>query len=145
MPVSMMAIYRRPEGGEEALEIFRRRYAEEHLPLIREVPGLRSIRVERIAHAFNETDIVMIAELMFDNRAALDAGMASDQMRAAARNLREIAPGLATVLVLEPEPLTPTTGSSTVLDVLLESEEDPAQQPSGASLDAGFGRPEDDK
>ena len=32
---------------------------------------------------------------------ALDAGLASDAMRAAGRNLREIAPGLATLLVLE--------------------------------------------
>ncbi len=37
----------------------------------------------------------------FDDRAALDAGLASDAMRAAGRNLREIAPGLATLLVLE--------------------------------------------
>ena len=37
----------------------------------------------------------------FDDRASLDAGLASDAMRAAGRNLREIAPGLATLLVLE--------------------------------------------
>ena len=37
----------------------------------------------------------------FDDRAALDAGLASDAMRAAGRNLREIAPGLATFLVVE--------------------------------------------
>ena len=36
--------------------------------------------------------------------AALDAGLASDAMRAAGRNLREIAPGLATFLVLEDVP-----------------------------------------
>jgi uncharacterized protein (TIGR02118 family) len=104
MPVSMMAFYRRPEGGEEALETFRRRYAEEHLPLIRQVPGLRTIRVERIAHAYSETDLIMIAEMTFDSRADLDAGMASPEMRAAGRNLREIAPGMSTVVLLEPEP-----------------------------------------
>jgi hypothetical protein len=37
----------------------------------------------------------------FDDRAALDAGLASDAMRQAGRNLREIAPGLSTLLVLE--------------------------------------------
>jgi hypothetical protein len=37
----------------------------------------------------------------FDDRAAMDAGLASDAMRAAGRNLREIAPGLSTLLVLE--------------------------------------------
>jgi hypothetical protein len=37
----------------------------------------------------------------FDDRAALDAGLASDAMRQAGRTLREIAPGLATLLVVE--------------------------------------------
>ena len=145
MPVSMMAIYRRPEGGDEAMERFRERYVNEHLPLINQVPGLRTIRVERIAHAYNETDIVMIAELFFDNRAELDAGMASDEMRAAGRNLREIAPGLATVVILEPESVTATTGGSMVLDGLLETAEDPEQAPSEDSLDAAFGTPEDNR
>ena len=40
----------------------------------------------------------------FDDRAALDAGLASDPMRAAGRILREIAPGLATFLVVEDAP-----------------------------------------
>jgi hypothetical protein len=40
----------------------------------------------------------------FDDRAALDAGLASDQMRAAGRSLWEIAPGLATLLILEDAP-----------------------------------------
>ena len=42
--------------------------------------------------------------MRFDDRAALDAGLRSDAMRAAGRNLREIAPGLATMLVLETVP-----------------------------------------
>jgi hypothetical protein len=40
----------------------------------------------------------------FDDRASLDAGLTSDAMRAAGRNLREIAPGLSTLLVLEDAP-----------------------------------------
>jgi len=44
---------------------------------------------------------VLITTMGFDDRAALDAGLTSDAMRAAGRNLREIAPGLATLLVLE--------------------------------------------
>ncbi len=65
-------------------------------------PGLRETRVQRVAGALGgETDLVMITSMRFDDRAALDAGLASDAMRAAGRNLREIAPGLATLLVLE--------------------------------------------
>ncbi len=103
MPAILMALYRRPEGGEEALATFRRRYAGEHLPLVRETPGLRSVRVESVAQAFGETDLVFVARMEFDDRAALDEGLASEPMRAAGRSLREIAPGLATLLVVEPD------------------------------------------
>lgn len=99
---TLLALYRRPEGGEEALATFERRYREEHLPLVAETPGLRSTRVQRVTEALGgETDLVLITAMEFDDRAALDAGLGSDAMRSAGRNLREIAPGLATLLVLE--------------------------------------------
>jgi uncharacterized protein (TIGR02118 family) len=101
MAVTLMALYRRPDGGEEALETFRERYAKEHLPLVRQTPGLRSLLVQRVAKAFSDTDLVLVTSMVFDDRAALDAGLASDAMREAGRNLREIAPGLSTVLVIE--------------------------------------------
>ena len=101
MSVTLMALYRKPDGGDEALETFRERYAAEHLPLVRQTPGLRSLQVQRVAKAFTDSDLVLVTSMVFDDRAALDAGLASDAMREAGRNLREIAPGLSTVLVLE--------------------------------------------
>ncbi|HET7168527.1 MAG TPA: EthD family reductase [Candidatus Limnocylindrales bacterium] len=99
---TLLALYQRPEGGEEALATFERRYRAEHLPLVADTPGLRGTRVQRVSGALGgETDLVMITAMEFDDRASLDAGLASDAMRAAGRNLREIAPGLATLLVLE--------------------------------------------
>lgn len=99
---TLLALYRRPEGGPEALETFERRYATEHLPLVAQTPGLRATRVQRVSQALGgETDLVLVTAMEFDDRAALDAGLASDAMRAAGRNLREIAPGLSTLLVLE--------------------------------------------
>ena len=99
---TLLALYRRPEGGDQALAEFERRYAAEHLPLVAETPGLRSTEVSRVTEALgDETDLVLITTMRFDDRASLDAGLASDAMRAAGRNLREIAPGLATLLVLE--------------------------------------------
>jgi uncharacterized protein (TIGR02118 family) len=99
---TLLALYRRPEGGEPALAEFERRYAAEHLPLVAETPGLRSTEVRRVTGALGgETDLVLITAMQFDDRPALDAGLASDAMRAAGRNLREIAPGLSTLLVLE--------------------------------------------
>lgn len=99
---TLLVLFRRPDGGPEALETFERRYAAEHLPLVAETPGLRATRVQRVVEALGgETDLVMVTSMDFDDRAALDAGLASDAMRAAGRNLREIAPGLATLLVVE--------------------------------------------
>ncbi len=99
---TLLAFYRRPDGGDDALATFLQRYHAEHLPLVAQTPGLRATRVQRVEQALGEeTDLVMITAMDFDDRAALDAGLASDAMRQAGRNLREIAPGLATLLVLE--------------------------------------------
>ena len=102
---TLLALYRRPDGDDAALAEFERRYATEHLPLVAQTPGLRSTRVQRVSQALGaETDLVLITAMDFDDRASLDKGLASDAMRAAGRNLREIAPGLATLLVVEDAP-----------------------------------------
>jgi uncharacterized protein (TIGR02118 family) len=102
---TLLALYRRPDGGPDAVATFERRYATEHMPLVAKTPGLRQTRVRRVSEALGgETDLVLITAMDFDDRAALDAGLASDPMRQAARTLREIAPGLATFLVLEDAP-----------------------------------------
>ena len=99
---TLLALYRRPDGGDGALETFERRYATEHMPLVAATPGLRSSRVRRVSAALGgDTDLVLVTTMEFEDRAAMDAGLAADEMRAAGRNLREIAPGLATFLVLE--------------------------------------------
>jgi uncharacterized protein (TIGR02118 family) len=101
---TLLALYRRPDGGPAAQATFERRYAAEHLPLVAATPGLRGTRVQRIVTALGgETDLILATSMEFDDRASLDAGLASDAMRAAGRNLREIAPGLTTLLVLEDE------------------------------------------
>ncbi len=99
---TLLALFRRPDGGDEALATFLRRYHAEHLPLVAGTPGLRATRVQRVEEALGtETDLVMVTAMDFDDRAGLDAGLASDAMRQAGRNLREIAPGLSTLLVLD--------------------------------------------
>ena len=104
MTATLLALYRRPEGGDEALATFRRRYAIEHLPLVRGTPGLRSLHVGRVTEAWGRSDLCLVARMVLADRAALDAGLASDAMRDAGRNLRKIAPGLSTLIVLESDP-----------------------------------------
>lgn len=99
---TLLALYRRPEGGTEAVDAFERAYAETHLPLVAATPGLRSIRCQRVAEGLGTpTDLILVTAMAFDDRASLDLGLASDEMRAAGRNLRQIGPGLATLLVVE--------------------------------------------
>jgi uncharacterized protein (TIGR02118 family) len=99
---TLLALFRRPEGGPKTLAAFERAYAETHLPLIAATPGLRSMRSDRVVEGLGApTDLVLVTSMSFDDRAALDTGLASEEMRVAGRNLRQIAPGLSTLLVLE--------------------------------------------
>ena len=98
---TLLALYRRPEGGDDAVETFRRRYREEHLPLVAQTPGLRSTTVQETTAKLMGDDVILATRMEFDDRASLDAALASDAMGAAGKILREIAPGIVTLLVLE--------------------------------------------
>ena len=101
MAMKLLALYGRPEGGDEGLQTFWQRYGQEHMPLIEKVPGLRGTKIWNVARHYAGEDLIAATEMEFDDRAALDAAMASDEMRAAGRTLREIAPGLLTLIALE--------------------------------------------
>ncbi len=73
---TLLALYRRPDGGPEAQATFERRYTEEHLPLVAGTPGLRKTRAGRVSEALGgETDLILVTFMRFDDRAALDAGL----------------------------------------------------------------------
>ncbi len=101
MAATLLAMFKRPDGGEEALLTFKHRYRAEHLPLIAKVPGLRDAITHEVAHQYAGEDLVLVTRMLFDDRAALEAAMSSDEMRAAGRNLRDIAPGLLTLVALD--------------------------------------------
>ena len=111
---TLLVLYRRPDGedredgsdgADAALETLELRYRKEHLPLVAQTPGLLATRVWRVTEALgSETDYILACAMDFKDRFALDAGLRSDPMRAAGRVLREIAPGLATFLVVEDAP-----------------------------------------
>jgi uncharacterized protein (TIGR02118 family) len=123
---TLLVLYRRPDGGPDAQATFERRYATEHLPLVGATPGLRRTRVQRVVGALGgETELILATAMDFDDRASLDAGLASDPMRAAGRNIREIAPGLATFLVLEDSPEL-TAAASPAVDTVGTTTEGPS-------------------
>jgi uncharacterized protein (TIGR02118 family) len=103
---TLLALYRAPDGGVDALATFESRYRDEHMPLVAQTPGLRATRIWRVTEALagERRTLSVVAALDFDDRAALDDALRSDPMRAASRVLREIAPGLGTFLVLEDAP-----------------------------------------
>lgn len=101
MTATLLALYKRPEGGEEELRTFWQRYRDEHMPLIEKLPGLRGTTIWNVAQHYAGEDLVAVTHMEFDDKNALDAAMASDEMKAAGRNLREVAPGLLTLVALE--------------------------------------------
>lgn len=106
MTATLLAIFTRPEGGEDALDELMTRYLDEHMPLIEMVPGLRSSVVEKVAQHYAGEDLVIVTRMEFDDSEALQAGMASDEMKVAGRNLRDIAPGLLTLVALDEDPVS---------------------------------------
>jgi uncharacterized protein (TIGR02118 family) len=100
MAVTLLALYKRPEGGDDALAAFWERYRTEHMPLIEKVPGLRGTKVWNVARRYAGDDIVATCEMYFDDSDSLRAAMRSDEMGAAGANLNEFADGLLTLLAL---------------------------------------------
>jgi len=100
MAATLLALYRRPDGGDDALVTFWQRYRDEHLPLIEKVPGLRGTKVRSVSRRYTGEDFVATCEMLFDDVDALKAAMRSDEMRVAGDKLNEFASGLLTLVAL---------------------------------------------
>jgi uncharacterized protein (TIGR02118 family) len=100
---TLLVLYRRPEGGDEAYEAFERAYATRHLPLIAKVPGLEALRVARVRRSLTPgADVALVARMAFGDRDTLRTALSSAEMAAAAESLSEIGGAeLATMLVVE--------------------------------------------
>ncbi|MET3473217.1 uncharacterized protein (TIGR02118 family) [Novosphingobium sp. 1529] len=98
MSVKLVAVYHTP--GDPAA--FEEHYRGVHAPLVRRVPGLVNLRITRITtRLMGEGDIHMIAEMVFADRAAFDAAMASPENRVAGKDLANFADGKVTLFVAE--------------------------------------------
>jgi len=98
MTVKLIALYKRPEDEKAFLD----HYENVHAPLARKVPGLEKLVVNRVTGSPRvEAEYFLIAEMHFPDRATFDAAMASEENRAAGKDLMSFAKGMVTILFAE--------------------------------------------
>lgn len=84
--VKLMALYKKPANVETFEEV----YFNQHIPLTKQMPGLRRIEVNRVTGApRGEAEYYLAAGLYFDDAEAMQQSMTSEESRAAARSLRD--------------------------------------------------------
>ena len=113
MTVKLIALYRKPDD----VEAFMHHYEEVHSPLIRQVPGLEQLIVNRVTGApVGEAPYFLIAEMLFADREAFDQAMRSPENRASGKDLTSSARYLVTLVIAEAQSpsweATPSTGSA---------------------------------
>jgi uncharacterized protein (TIGR02118 family) len=90
----LIVLYRIPRDPAE----FDRYYAQVHTPLVKKIPGLRRFEVTRLTGApSGASDLYLIAELYFDNAAAREAALASNEAKATEADLSKFAEGIVSV------------------------------------------------
>ncbi|HYF24740.1 MAG TPA: EthD family reductase [Baekduia sp.] len=88
--VKLLVLYGHPKDPAA----FERHYAERHLPLAQQIPGLRRLETARVvARNGDQPDPYRVASLYFDSLDDLEAGMASDEGQASGADAASIATG----------------------------------------------------
>ncbi len=97
----LIVLYDHPED----VEAFERHYREVHAPLVRKVPGLERIVVNRVLAdpMGGKPRYHLVAELHFADRAAFEAAARTPEFRATGADLANFAKGRATLLIAEEE------------------------------------------
>jgi uncharacterized protein (TIGR02118 family) len=90
-------------GPPQDTAAFDAHYIQTHVPLAEKVPGLRRFEHGRVLAAADGSDppYYWIAELSFDDVAALQAGLASPEGQATGEDAGRLATGGVTMLVTE--------------------------------------------
>jgi uncharacterized protein (TIGR02118 family) len=90
-------------GPPEDPDAFERHYAERHTALVRAIPGLRRFEAARGTGTADGSALPYqrIAELTFDDMDALQAGLGSEEGRAAVDDIPNFATGSVTIFFAE--------------------------------------------
>jgi uncharacterized protein (TIGR02118 family) len=98
--VKLVALYRTPSD----VEPFDKHYFDIHIPLVKKVPGLRKVEVTKITGApIGESKFHLMAEMYFDSVESMNAGNASPEGKAVARDIMSFAADVLTLFYGEVE------------------------------------------
>ncbi|MFQ5464045.1 MAG: EthD family reductase [Phycisphaerae bacterium] len=93
--VKLVALYKRPAD----VEAFEKHYTEIHAPLARKMPGLKKLEISRMTGSpGGSAKYYLMAELYFEDQAALMAGLGSDEGKAAAKDVMGFAGDIVTMM-----------------------------------------------
>lgn len=82
--IKLVALFKRPNNAEE----FDAHYTQVHAPLMQRVPGMERMEVTRDFKAFRgDPEYYLMAEMFFPDRQTFDTAMASEENRAAGKDL----------------------------------------------------------
>jgi uncharacterized protein (TIGR02118 family) len=94
----LVAMYKKPENPAE----FDDRYFNGHVPLAKQIPGLKHMEVAKVSGSpAGESEWYLIAELYFDSMDALKSGLASPEGKAAGKDAMSFAKDIITMLFAE--------------------------------------------
>jgi len=92
--ITLYALFRKPEDQEA----FDTHFNESLVPLLKNVPGLKGFQVTRITGAaLGESKYHVVAQLLFENRRAMDEALAAKEGKAVVRDIMSFAADLITV------------------------------------------------
>lgn len=98
MSVKLIAIYQQPEDEQT----FASHYNEVHTPIVRSIPGLQELIVNRRSkHLMGDHDPYMIVEMAFADQASFSAAMKSEENQKAGQDLKNFADGIVSLIIAE--------------------------------------------
>ncbi len=99
--VKLVALFKHPEDAEA----FDQHYHEVHAPLMRAVPGLRKMEVTRFTSGVRgeKPEYYMMAEMFWDDKDAMMQAMATQENRAAGKDLMSFARDYVTMMFADIE------------------------------------------
>ena len=96
--IKLIALYKKPAD----VEAFEEHYANVHLPLVEKVPGLRKTELSRITGApRGEAPFYLMVEMYFDDMDAYSRAMASEENKAAGRDLMSFAKDIVIMMIAD--------------------------------------------